>query len=118
MKSLVAIILFLSLSISFGHAFEYQTFPSYQKAMRYYLNKHKTKHFMRPDSSVIKLAAYYPKTKRKILLIQMKSTGKLYIYEGIPKLTWFKFTEAKSKGKYYQYYIKGKFPFQLKTKKK
>ncbi len=96
------------------HAFEYQNFPSYEKAMTYYLNKFKTKDYIRPDSELIKLAIYYPNTQRKVMLIQLKNTGSLMIYENVPKLTWFNFTEAKSKDEYFNLFITNKFPFKLK----
>ncbi|HNC56982.1 MAG TPA: KTSC domain-containing protein [Leptospiraceae bacterium] len=41
------------------------------------------------------------------LTIWFKTTGKAYLYKGVPEETWEEFKNSESKGKYFHAYIKG-----------
>lgn len=54
---------------------------------------------MAPDSLIIERATYFAGSK--LLRVWLKPHGHSYIYAGVSKECWEKFTTAPSKGQYY-----------------
>jgi hypothetical protein len=61
-------------------------------------------------SSFIKAVSYYPKKSRLIVTMKSEGEGIPYEYHDVPLQVMTRFISAKSKGKYYNKFVKGKYP--------
>ena len=67
-----------------------------------------TAEVMKPDSTNIHRAEYYPDSPRKWLIVYFKSNkSKGYLYQKIPSSLWTDWKAASSKGKWYKRNLKG-----------
>ena len=93
---------------------EYPQFSSYNDAIKFYLKHFKNDYdSMKPDSTAVTMAVYFPESQRKVMLIVFHGNPNVYIYEGVSASIWHAFKNAGSKGRYYYRHIKGHFNFRL-----
>lgn len=90
-----------------------QDLSSYESAVAWVQSAYDTE-VLRPDSSVILRAEYFPDSPDKWLIVFMKANPKKgYIHRGVPRSLWLEWNSAPSKGKWYSENLRGNLSYRF-----
>ena len=91
-----------------------QQFLSYEQAKRYVRANLSAEEVDTSESSFIRSAEFFSTGSSGYLILNLN--GKDYIFTGVPRETWESFKSSRSRGKYFNQVIKGRFRLEINDK--